>query len=685
MNGLRLGHERAHGAFLRGDDWTAPGLVGVLALALLAILAPARAERLASTEPIARFGIGQAGDAAWSPDGAQLITAGPEGGAYVWDTSNGHLIRQLPGLREHVSAVDWSPDGQYLLTAGHDGLARLWRATDGTLVRTVGQAGTDQLYQARFAPDGTSFATGGKNGACQIWQTANGDRLTSFTAHANGIYKLEYAADGTSLLTACYVGDPVVKLWTAASGQLQREINTGNSYATQVVRAGSDKALSLSINSIDVWSTTSSLKLRRFTATDLLGTTDTQPYYQFKSVTVLPSQQAFLLASQVNESFRLTLHDLTTGARLRAFTPGHFMRIFSARLDTAAGQLQTMAQDGTLRRWNFATGQNLATLELHDSLLTVTRISADGTRLLASFDNQKVRVWDTRTGAQLCVIRNSAAEPGQKNWADLSPDGQRVITTGQDGYVRLWNATTGAALASWPLGNQGYVEWVGFLHYSPDGSRLVVTYRDSQLSAGQIVALNASTGQLVRRLSVDGENRFLSTNQLLVDDAQANPGVRIYDLASGNLVRSWAWGAIHPALQSSGSGMHLDCSADGRRVISGVSGEDPTVQVWDPETGQVIRSLPGHLDQWGTKGPADVAISPDGRTALTVDWGSTARLWDLRRNEAPQILGTKLFRNHAAFSQSNNLLATGSEWGICHLWRLTSAYNRADRAWLGVE
>ena len=67
--------------------------------------------------------------------------------------------------------------------------------------------------------------------------------------------------------------------------------------------------------------------------------------------------------------------------------------------------------------------------------------------------------------------------------------------------------------------------------------------------------------------------------------------------------------------------MGVAFSPDGRLLAT--ASKDKTARLWDPATGECLRTLTGHDDF--VRG---VAFSPDGRLLATASNDKTARLWD---------------------------------------------------------
>src|SRR4029077_15882101 len=79
--------------------------------------------------------------AAFSPDGARILTASADNTAKLWDAASGKLIASFA----HQDTVRWgafSPDGTRILTASWDKTAKLWdAATPVELARQVKESG----------------------------------------------------------------------------------------------------------------------------------------------------------------------------------------------------------------------------------------------------------------------------------------------------------------------------------------------------------------------------------------------------------------------------------------------------------------------------------------------------------------------------------------------------------------
>lgn len=104
---------------------------------------------------------------AFTPDESRLVVAQGHR-ATVWAPSEPKRpIGQIAGNGKMVKAVGFLPNGQ-VLTAGMDGTARVWDATTGAEVRSF-DWGVGKVQAAAVSPDGTLCAAGSDDGRIVVW------------------------------------------------------------------------------------------------------------------------------------------------------------------------------------------------------------------------------------------------------------------------------------------------------------------------------------------------------------------------------------------------------------------------------------------------------------------------------------------------------------------------------------
>jgi WD40 repeat protein len=124
------------------------------------------------------------------------------------------------------------------------------------------------------------------------------------------------------------------------------------------------------------------------------------------------------------------------------------------------------------------------------------------------------------------------------------------------------------------------------------------------------------------------------------------PAIRDFAEALANAApRPWLR-PLSPALQAPGTGLlrpledragveAVAVTPDGRRAVSG--SYDKTLKLWDLKSGRVLRTLEGHAGA-----VCAVVVTPDGRRAVSGSYDKTLKLWDL---ESGRVLRT--FEGHA--------------------------------------
>jgi WD40 repeat protein len=107
-------------------------------------------------------------------------------------------------------------------------------------------------------------------------------------------------------------------------------------------------------------------------------------------------------------------------------------------------------------------------------------------------------------------------------------------------------------------------------------------------------------------------------------------------------------------------------TADGRRAVS--ASRDQTLRVWDLESGQSVRTLEGHSNLVN-----GVAITPDGRRAVSASRDRTLRVWDLESGETLQTLQGHTGSVYAvAVTSDGRRAVSGSKDQTLRMWDLES-------------
>ena len=308
--------------------------------------------------------------------------------------------------------------------------------------------------------------------------------------------------------------------------------------------------------------------------------------------------------------------------------------------------LFSLSSDQTFRRWEVATGKELARFEkkglmIYPSAQMISRMgggrfapgiimlkggamiagdnyygegthspasfSADG-KLLATVDlRNTVLVLDILTGK---TIRKIELKEMQGHSVALSPDGKFLAVTesnGEDNCVRVWDVASDKELPRLKLSRQ---RMATRLLFSNDGKWL------AGITSGQIRLWDMTTGKRAR-LYEGHENivtsiAFSDDGKYLASAAQ-DGSVRVWETASEEEVKKFAI--------MDQQFMVVAFSPDGKYVVA--ASADRGIHVWDLVTGQ-DKFLEGQAVP-----VAALAVSPDSKTLASADVGGSIRLWDL--------------------------------------------------------
>jgi WD40 repeat protein len=280
------------------------------------------------------------------------------------------------------------------------------------------------------------------------------------------------------------------------------------------------------------------------------------------------------------------------------------------------GQLMVSGgYDAALKLWEVRTGRLVRSIDVRASVNAVA-FSPDGRHAISGSTDGAVKLWEVESGRLVRKFSNS------QDWilsVSFSRDGAKIVSGSKSGTT-LWDAKTGRLLRSFPS------QAVGAVKISSDGQRVF------SITQG-FIAWDVQTGKRLRMFSPPGEQVELNSissdgRRLLAKGFQCRSEGRgrscsaerleLWNTDTQQLVMS------EPIESDSDPGWNGAFSPDRRYLLIGATSSNPTLKLWDVETGRLIRTV----QRSKLSGFGDPVFSPDGRYVLATD-EAAINLWDV--------------------------------------------------------
>lgn len=402
------------------------------------------------------------------------------------------------------------------------------------------------------------------------------------------------------------------------------------------------------------------------------------------------------LSGSSDETMRLW--DLADGRCLRTLE-GHSGQVTSAALSVDGRYAISGNSDETSQVWDLADGECRHKLEGHTRWVHSVSLSADGRYALTGSSDQTLRLWSLTDGRCLRTLG------GHRGWVlsvALSRDGRLALSGSKDQTLRLWDLTDGRCLRSFE-GHSGEVLSVslsGDGRYALSGSR-DKTVRLWDLSEGRCLRVMSGHMDHVTSVVLDREGRYALSGS---DDRT----LRVWSTAEKPKATAAFFelsGLVGSAERHSAAAKYRNSLAEARRLI--VHGDwlqasdklkQARMQVGYGRTNDVFElwsSLYLHRPKGRFKGGwaatfignghvhnvLSVALSGDGRLALSGSFAGPARLWDLNEGRCLRTLECGCVRSVTLSHDGRLALVSGRGGTTLSLWDVADGrcvYTRTD-------
>jgi WD40 repeat protein/serine/threonine protein kinase/DNA-binding XRE family transcriptional regulator len=279
-------------------------------------------------------------------------------------------------------------------------------------------------------------------------------------------------------------------------------------------------------------------------------------------------------------------------------------------------------------------------------------ISPDSRSMLViSTEGTTERVVDIHSGQQL----QQFLLPDAAISAAFSPDGQFILTNGADDVQRLWDVKTGREVQHFPAGGQ-----ITFGGFSADGKDIYVGEKNEK---NLLYRWEALTGKEERHWQFPGSPRGVSPDgHYAITYISDDPTTQVWDLDTGDLLHT---------LDPSELPTDMQFCAGGALLVIGYF--DGTARIWDPVSANLLQTLQGHD---GTV--RKFSCSPDGKFVLTGSDDRTARLWDVQSGQELNRFRDQALITSVALAANGQYVTTLSGDGAGDTVRIWAAQPRHE-------
>ena len=368
---------------------------------------------------------------------------------------------------------------------------------------------------------------------------------------------------------------------------------------------------------------------------------------------------------------------------------------------------------GLARVYATETGELLAELTGHESLLSAVAFSPDGGTVATASWDRTVRLWDTATWQLVDELRG---HQGAVSDVAFSPDGRWLASTSWDRTARIWDAESHSLVYEL----RGHADRIEEVAFSTQGNVAILSSRDNNVSVWETESW--------RRVAV-----LRGHSQPLLNVAVDATGQHVLTASQDQTARLWAVSSDETPLRLpgiAGPGLGADTarvfSPNGMWVVTGGRAVYDRVRVWEISTGRLVKELddrsfygfspdgalivtgggkdkPLHLrrtDTWQIIAEigalehevTDVEFDLAGRWIVTADgYADSARIWDAKTGQLLRTLEGHSWRvMRAAFASDSSFLVTASYDKTARIWStddwtLTAELTGHDNELIGLD
>lgn len=380
------------------------------------------------------------------------------------------------------------------------------------------------------------------------------------------------------------------------------------------------------------------------------------------------SDSRFLLTASKDLTARIWSLDPEEGFEPTVLA-GHRQGVKAAYFSADQESIYTVSQDGALFRWEYVTKNDPESMGdtsdarwrivkkdyfmQNDAKVNCAAFHAESNLLVVGFSNGLFGLYDL---PEFHMIHMLSISQSKIDYVTINKSGEWLaFGSSKLGQLLVWEWQS----ESYILKQQGHIDSMNSLVYSPDGQKIITTSDD-----GKVKVWDVRSGFCIVTFTEHTSGvtacEFAKKGNVLFT-ASLDGSVRAWDL-----VRYRNFRAFTAPSRLSFSSLAVDPSGE---VVCAGSPDSFDIHLWSVQTGQLLDQLSGH------EGPvSSLAFAADGNHLVSGSWDHTVRIWSIfgrtQTSEPLQLMSDVL---SVAFRPDGKQVAASTLDGQLSFWSVSDA------------